>query len=108
MFARQAKLDGPSWRNQFARPFTSRLAGRKGTRAAEHAEIKRSGRPANRSGGQHLAAPYEGPGAIAQRQAPAFAPERNTDVSAASRADNGTRSRIGAIWPRDSIQPARR
>jgi hypothetical protein len=76
--------------------------------SAEHSEIKRSARPANRSGGQHFAAPYEAPGAIAQRQAPAFAPERNNDVSAASRADNGTRTRIGAILPRDSIQPARR
>jgi hypothetical protein len=60
--------------------------------SAAHSEIRRSARAANRSGGQHFAAPYEAPGAIAQRQAPAFAPERNNDASADSRADDGIHS----------------
>ena len=76
--------------------------------SAPHSEIRRSARAANRSGGQHFAAPYEAPGAIAQRHAPSLAPARNKVVSAASRADNGIHTRIGAISPRDSIQPARR
>jgi hypothetical protein len=76
--------------------------------SASHSEVRRSARAANRSGGQHFAAPYEAPGAIAQRHAPDLAPARNNDTSAASRNDSATCNRIGVISPRDSIQPAHR
>src|SRR5260221_157964 len=91
------------------RPATSLSLGvPKSITSALHSEIRRSARAANRSEGQHFAAPYEAPGAIAQRQEPSLAPARNNNASAASRADDGTQSRIGAISPRVPIQPARR
>src|SRR5258708_15662430 len=50
--------------------------------SAPHSEIRRSARAANRSAGQHFAAPYEAPGAIAQRQAAFFSPACNNEISA--------------------------